>query len=256
MVNLNSKGSQNKGTSTCLSKGPHLYLLNNGISIKFKFSTTPLLANRLIVESIPLLWEISKMLYGCSSLIDWSIQSAKRQVKYFLLSIDCRSRIVSSLRYCWSSQSTKRWVFALRLHICAAPLSSHSSWTVQDGVWLSIKRDSSFAINRKRRAFLEYWVLNAIGQKASDSEGIFDSRHVLALVLSSKSIDIVIASPITIASPPAFCCIARVIRVEYCWCLCQAIRCFCVAAVARCCRRCCSSSVPGNSLFLYWCCCC
>ena len=39
-----------------------------------------------------------------------------------------------------------------------------------------------------------------IGRKVSDSKGITDSRRVLALVLSSRSIDIVIASPITIAS--------------------------------------------------------
>ena len=34
-----------------------------------------------------------------SSLIDWSSQSMKHLVKFFLLSIDCRSRIVSSLEY-------------------------------------------------------------------------------------------------------------------------------------------------------------
>ena len=32
------------------------------------------------------------------------------RVKYFLLSIDCRSRVVSSLRDCWSSQSTKHCI--------------------------------------------------------------------------------------------------------------------------------------------------
>ena len=41
-----------------------------------------------------------------SSLIDWSIQSAKRRVKCFLLSIDCRLRVVSSLHE-WSSHSAK-----------------------------------------------------------------------------------------------------------------------------------------------------
>ena len=38
---------------------------------------------------------------------EWSSQSAKCQAKCFLLSIDYRSRIVSSLRDCWSCQFTK-----------------------------------------------------------------------------------------------------------------------------------------------------
>ena len=80
-------------------QNPHLYLLVNRISLKFRFSTSPLLVNHLIVEPVPLLREIRETPYDCSSLIDWSSQSPKRRVKCFLLSIACRSRVVSSLRW-------------------------------------------------------------------------------------------------------------------------------------------------------------
>ena len=55
------------------------------------WSLIPLLVDRLIVKSVPLvLREIRKTPYDCSSLIDWSIQFAQRWVKCFLLSTDYR----------------------------------------------------------------------------------------------------------------------------------------------------------------------